>query len=203
MEPESFTARKNVIKKLKFKLPAACEHSLTACEQQFSQKPYPSLQNHAKVRKAKPTVSQPFEGCKHEKEPPKSKQIKCEHKTQLSPGLEHTEVRSSLGNRVCSMIYGAARFVRNFTAPREGLHWLEVKPRRLGKVYQQPSGSGASSPELFSLPALRDGSRTSGVRRGALVLSPSSVCNNEWCTMSVASQHSYPRCTSPRATHMA
>lgn len=36
MEPESFTARENVIKKLKFKLPAACEHSLAAREQQFS-----------------------------------------------------------------------------------------------------------------------------------------------------------------------
>lgn len=43
MEPESFRAKKNVIKKLKFKLLAACKHSLTACEQHFSQKTCPLL----------------------------------------------------------------------------------------------------------------------------------------------------------------
>jgi len=86
-EPGCFTARKNVVKKLKFKLPATCEHSLTAHEQQFSQKPCPSLQKRAKVTKATATVHQPQAGCEHQKKTPKSKQIKCKHKTQLPPGL--------------------------------------------------------------------------------------------------------------------
>lgn len=78
MEPESFTAGKNVIKKLEFKLPAACEHSITAREQQFSQKPCPLLQNCVKVGKAKTTVPQSHAGCKHTHT--KSKQIKCKYK---------------------------------------------------------------------------------------------------------------------------
>lgn len=87
MELGNFTDRKNVIQ---LKLPAGCEHNLSAHEQQFSQKPRPLLQNHVKVRKAKTTVPKLIQVVNPHIHT-QSKQIKCKHKCahkpQLSPCL--------------------------------------------------------------------------------------------------------------------
>lgn len=65
----------------------------------------------------------------------KSKQIKGKHETTFSRLVKQcTEVRSSPGNRVLSTSYGEALFVRNFLAPYNRLHWLEVKLRCLQKM---------------------------------------------------------------------
>lgn len=81
MEPESFRARKDVIKKLKFRLPAACKHGLAACKQHFSRKTCPFLQSGVKVGKAKPTKTDPQAGCNwRKKERKKKSPIKCKHK---------------------------------------------------------------------------------------------------------------------------
>lgn len=81
MEPESFRARKDVIKKLKFRLPAACKHGLAACKQHFSRKTCPFLQGGVKVGKAKPTKTNPQAGCNwRKKERKKKSPIKCKHK---------------------------------------------------------------------------------------------------------------------------